>query len=63
MRSTLDVIGLGYIELQHWMSEINNDIRRDTDQNNKRQHNENSKQWKITNVRITIVKLPVPATE
>ena len=54
---------LNNIELQHWMSEINNDIRRDTDQNNKRQHNENSKQWKITNVRITIVKLPVPATE
>ena len=23
------------IELQHWMIEINNDIRRDTDQNNK----------------------------
>ena len=26
---------LNDIELQHWMSEINNDIRRDTDQNNK----------------------------
>ena len=26
---------LNDLELQHWMSEINNDIRRDTDQNNK----------------------------
>ena len=38
-------------ELQHWMSEMNNNIKRDTDQNSKMRtySTENSKQQKITN--------------
>ena len=32
------------IELQHWMSEMNNDVRRDADQITKWEHTEDSKQ-------------------
>ena len=53
------------IELQHWMSEINNGIRRDADQNNKMRTYRKfiTIESKITNVRITFARSLIPATE
>ena len=51
------------IELQRWLSEVNNDVRKDANQKNKlRTLPENLKQSKIINVKIISIRSPTSDT-
>ena len=52
------------IELQRWLSEINNDTRKDVNQGNKmRTYTGYSKRQTITNVKTTYIRSPIHDTE
>ena len=51
------------IELQRWLSDVNNDVRKDANQKNKlRTLPENLKQSKIINVKIISIRSPTSNT-
>ena len=50
------------IELQRWLSDLNNDVGKDANQKNKLRTSENLKQWKIINVKIISVRSPTSDT-